>query len=652
MCSTLRVLLVLTAVAALFAPVPLQAQPVAVVRIVEVDNSQFPTIDVTVSYNSEQGQQISPAPSFTVQIDDVAVEVAEVRTRQLPVAVSVVVDLSARMSDRGAPFQSRFVMMQQLADELIDRLTIDLDPQRDDDGLRASLTVMNQTVTVAHELTYDLGAVGNTINNSNPQVRFTAEELDTTAADAPYPLAEALQSGLDELQKADANQPQVLVLFAAGDPTQPLDTTQLRQSFAEARNAKRPIQLLVFSFGSDQTGSFEKFPADPNGLQQLVEELGGTFVPLGNQLADEQTRRVIDEQFAAILQRAEHYVLRVTANNVPSGLALLRVTDGSSEDSSQLDISKVPPRFNVVVDSRNFQDRVQITISTEFQQAPITQVEYLLGNRSLAPTLEQGPDFKLELNAYDPAFQQRFPPGEYELTAAARDANGNESRSEQPIIVTVFAPPTPQGPLEELQRSWWLLLVAVGVVALGAVGFVLVRQRRSNAIPAPSSSPLGDDDPTRKYNAEDPTMRYAEPDSDATARYSSDDEEKTARYVSTVAQPEVRWFVEIIEGDETNRIELDPAIRHYDIGRETQRRKPLIALKNSKVSRDHAKLELFHNGLDLIPNETENGTFLGDGDSKKELEPHKPVALQSGDVFWLSPLVKVRVESVTNKHDN
>lgn len=612
---------------------PARAQTDGPLRIVSVDQSQLPTLKVTVSY-----QALAPgsptAPPFAVQVNGSAVDSASVKQKaaRLPVAVALVADLSAPMSDRGTSGQTRHADMAALIKNLVSQIqSVDT---------RGSLVVFGQSATLAHALTNDMVAIQNTLINANPNLLFNPADLGSATPDTPYALPEALDMALKELDKAPPEQPRTLVVFAVGAPQQQLDTPAIRQAFEQARADRRPINLLVFGFGSGEQGAFETFAANPDGLQQFAKALGGQFVAVAGQPLDEAAKRDIDGQFGAILARGEHYELTFEVGSLPSGPGSVRVVADGGADEIKVDFSaSLPPRFDVVTDSRNFQDKVRLAISPTFQQAPIAKVSYFLNNRPIDAEVTQGPDFALTVDVYSASFQERFPPGQYELSAAATDQAGRENRSEQPIPIKVFAPPE-RGPLDSLTPYWWVLLVVPVVIG----GVVLLQRRSARPQPAYPGGMSGyqndDNNPTLPYSG---GSRPQPAEDDKTQHFDPDDTQR----INGQTTPSVRWQVDIFRDGGWHPIEMPPDGRHYILGRPTQTKRPDVSVENPNVSREHAKLEVFRDMIELVAFESENGTFVGE--NRQRLAPKERRTLQSGDVFWLSPEVKLRVRSETEK---
>ncbi|MEI8164732.1 MAG: hypothetical protein WCG26_00060 [Chloroflexales bacterium] len=635
-----RSIALLVVFAGLLVARPLAAQtPPPIVQIVKIDTQQFPTLSVVLNYSTAQGLPVAGAPSFTVTVDGQPVDAVETQSDQRTIAVAIVADLSARMSDTGTAGVSRFDDMLPRVKELVDQLR--------NEGHFASLVTFGTQVTVPHSMTYDLGAVSNTLNRGNSALSFEPAPLDAKAADAPYPLLDALNAGLAQLDTAEASAPRALVLFAAGTPTS-LEVTALRQRMEAQRTQKRPIRLLILGFGSDQPGKFTQAPAGPASLGQLATEVGGQFIDVGTTPLNTQTKGQIDNEFAAIRTLAKQYKLSFSASKIKTGKVLVSIAAGAAKDDIQFEPGQIPPRFNVVVDTRTFQDQVRLSVQITLQQDEIRRVEYLLNDLPLA-TSEQGPEFVVPINSYAPEFQQKFPPGEYKLTAAAVDVAGNQSRSEAAIPVTVFAPPPPPTLLEQATRYWWVGLIIVALAGLAIFGFT----RR----PAPVSRRVSKTSSAGVVRGEEPTVEHgAAPAYNETRAFqpglTTEFKPAAPSGLTTEfhAQPSktqrlrTRWFIEVVEGDadKGRRFEVHEN-RHINIGRTNPPDPPPdFALNSGLVSKgSHVRLSLLHNGIELVAGASRNGTFVGD--EQREIPANTNYILKENDIFWLSRGVKLRV---------
>ncbi|MFV9506849.1 MAG: FHA domain-containing protein [Oscillochloridaceae bacterium umkhey_bin13] len=623
------------------------------VRIIALKTDQAPLLEAQVGYSSATGIPLAAQPQMSITVNGTRINDVTTIAEQRELAVAIVADLSARMSDQGTGARSRYDDMLPSIKDLVGQLSAD--------GHFASLVTFDRQVNLPHPLTYDLGAIGNTLNRANSAQSFESAPLTSGDPADPYPLNDALLAALDQLATAPEASPRVLVVFASGTPELELsEAVQIR--LAEQQQLKRPVYLIVFGFGSDQPATFQRFPAGPDQLARLAAVGGGQFIALGTTPLDAQARRAIDQVWLDVRQFANQYRLRFNASDIGPGAATITVTAGGASDSVQFNLDAIPPRFNVVVDTRNFQDQVRLGIQVEFQQAPISRVEYFLNDLPLGFS-EQAPEFTYQVNAYDAAFQQQFPPGHYALTAAAFDANGNQNRSERPQMITIFAPPPPPPLTEQIVQLWpWLL---AGVLLIGGLGFWLWRSRQAptgrlqpSLIPTPGRQevPTQEHQPVvvslaPKAHIGDSVAVPAAPGvtTEFTPQPTSNHTTEFKPQGTKTTRLQTRWVVEVLEGDHDagRRFELVGIgdQRYFDIGRaDPPRQVPHLVLKSSLVSKgQHARLGLLKDGvgIELTAGESRNGTFIGL--EQQKLEPNMRHILKHHDIFWLSPGVKLRV---------
>jgi hypothetical protein len=599
-----------------------QAQSTPQLRVIRTDLNQFPVVEVTVQLRNKPINTLDESSEFSVLLNGETLDLIESRSARTPGATMIVTDLSSRMSERDAAGLSRFEVMQPLVSHLVSEL------QSSDQ--RAGLIAVTNEVRVVHSLTNDLGAIANTLGRSNTQFLFEAQPLEGADPTAAYPLDLAIIDALDQLADAPPEQLRTLVLFAAGDATRELNATAVRLALDNARSADRPVQLLVYSFNSD--------PAVSNQLRTLATDGQLTAVIMDGQIPSPELKREIFTQYANLIDRGALVTLRVAAPTASAGPAELVVRGADTEATVAVDVPALAPQVSLFVSDPAFQGIVQMAIRSDYQQESIAQVEYLLDGLPIATVdATQGPSFTYALNVDAAEFQQRTPPGTYELIAAVQDAQGQVSRS-APQSVEVIAAPPPPGP------NWLPWLIGAGVVVLIMVPTAIFVARRK-----PRRTVARDDTPTKRPTAsydddEDHTLPVQSPDNDATAMVDFDDE-KTAPVDFTTIHTHTHWKIVVVSGDTAAPLELKSSQRNYDIGRKSRDRTPHLALSNKLVSRDHAQIELLANGPTLIAGSSTHGTFFGA--EKRAMAPGERHALQDNDIFWLSAEVQLQVKRET-----
>jgi hypothetical protein len=310
-----------------------------------------------------------------------------------------------------------------------------------------------------------------------------------------------------------------------------------------------------------------------------------------------------------------------------------------------------------------------LSVDPEFFQNELVHAEYLLDNRRIGDS-DEAPNFAYTLDVYTDAFQQSFAPGEYELVVAVRDAEGLESRSE-PLVVQVVQPPASSTSfLDRMFGSSSLIIIAVAVLGVGILGTIGImywrsghtglspiklgktgktgktgKSGKSGYLPPPAMT--ADDEPTGEVD-EEMTLPVNTQDDDATQLYDEDLTLPMDRNGDASDAVEHRFRVVIESGisHSTEPFELSGnGSNHYFIGRPSRdiNNSPQIALPHPNVSRAHAKLVVLADGrVELIAGDSENGTFVGE--EKRRVESNASEILNPGDVFWISPAVKLRLE--------
>jgi hypothetical protein len=288
-------------------------------------------------------------------------------------------------------------------------------------------------------------------------------------------------AGLQQLtQPADpavAEMPRMLLVLAAGVTEQQVDVAALQRVFSQARAAERPISLVIVGFGSDFTGEFSSLPANPDGLATLARVLGGQYIAMGSGLPDVRAKQRLTSQLTALLQQGEQFQLQGTVQRAQAGDGTLTVEVGPLQVSRQVIIPTRPTSFIVAADTSN-PAQARFSIATQFEQTPIQTVEYALNGTTLEQRGISGPNFDLPVNTSAAWFQQRYPPGSYQLSATAFDAAGQPiTNSTNTVNITIAPPPVGTSAFDVLSAMWLLALLLLGVVGVG--GWFAVQRFRS-----------------------------------------------------------------------------------------------------------------------------------------------------------------------------
>lgn len=627
------------------------AQDTGTLTILDVEYEEyFPKIEAEVRYLDSENNPVTDFTDFVITLGDEPVSDLEVRDGQGNLAIAIVADLSSQMRDQGNPYKPhRFADMQSL---LQDQMLALQSP-----GLQASLVVVDQEATLYYPMSEDIVGLSNIVNGSVPEKPFLPQQEEETESEA-YPLQEGVLLALEQLRTLPQDVPRALVVYAAGDPEMEFDSAQIEQAVADIPASEPGLSMTIIGLGSAEADEFDTQPANPAALEQLADAIGATYFHYFATDVEQvsQLQSDIESHMDMVLQRAHYYTLSFRADESLAGTQDLQISAGADSDTAQIDIAGLPPRVNVVVDTRVFQDQILLSVDPEFTQSALTHAEYLLDNRRIGES-DTAPDFAYTLDAYTDAFQQNFSPGEYELVVAVRDANEQESRSE-PLVVQVVAPPqTSTSMIDQvigrLTNSSGIIFTVLGVAVLGVVGMVVWRSRRPGAptssgrksgyIPPPAATE--DDEPTGEFD-EEMTLPVNTQNDEATQIYDDDLTRPMERNGDTVEH----CFKVVIEAGLNDATEMvfplsGSGSNHYFIGRPSNdiHNQPQIALRHPNVSRSHAKLVVLTDGrVELIAGNSENGTFVGE--EKRRIATNAGEILNPGDVFWISPAVKLRLE--------
>jgi hypothetical protein len=644
------------------------AQDSGVITILDVQyEEQFPEIEAEVRYLNSEQNPVTDFTNFTVTLGDQPVTDLEVLDGQGKLAMAIVADLSPQMRDQGNPYKpNRFADMRLLLQEQMLAMQ--------SSGLHASLVIVEQEASIYYPMSEDIGGLNNIITGSVSGKPFVPQQADEAESGA-YPLQEGVLLALEQLATMPPDMPRALVIYAAGAPEMALDSEQIEQAIADIPGHENLLSMTIIALGSAEDGMFDTQPANPAALQQLAEDIGATYFHYfaADIERESQLQTAIKSHLDIILQHAHYHVLHFRANETLSGSQELQISAGGASDTTQIEIAGIPPRVNVVVDSRLFQDEVLLSVDPEFFQNELVHAEYLLDNRRIGDS-DEAPNFAYTLDVYTDAFQQNFAPGEYELVVAVRDAAGLENRSE-PLVVQVVQPPAPSTNFIDRMlggiagtSSFIIIAVAIlGVSILGATGVMYWRSRHMSIPPGkggkggktgktgktgkagrsgypPLPAMTEDDEPTGEFD-EEMTLPVNTQDDEATQIY---DDELTQPMDRNGDAVEHRFRVVVESGISHSTEPFDLSGKggnHYFIGRPSRdiNNSPQIALPHPNVSREHAKLVVLADGrVELIAGNSENGTFIGE--EKRRVESKASEILNPGDVFWISPAVKLRLE--------
>jgi hypothetical protein len=613
---------------ALLLPAQLFAQGQSAVSIIAISTDAFPKITTTVRTSlSPEGDM----PPFTVTLKGKDLPLAEIAQVRVPVMVSVVADLSDGMRADMAPGVTRLDAMQVRLSELIWRLQAE--------PTSMSLVLVGDTVVVAHEHSMDLGGVDNTVANGNPTAPFSLALREAPVSPTGSLIQDGLVRGLSQLDSADLETPQVLVLFASGDAWQTADLLAFQPALTAARS-QHPIELLIVGFGG---------ATDTTPLREAALQLGATYIHQNDNASVDQ-KAALNAQYAALAMLGHYTRISAIADRVPPGNATLQIALGEASTTQEIDVPPHPPEIVPLIATDQLQDIVRIGMATTFSQSPITSVSYLLDGHSLNDIGQIQKDNSIVIDTSAAAFQQQYQTDQpHELVVAATDAQGQESRS-APMQIAVIKPSQGSPPLGLMLAAILVVLAIIGVTLWlratripGTVKASVKQDTASQGKPGQQSVPPKDDDtlPQRPPD-EEKTM----PQGNRGDSAPSSDTESHSRQDNTI---QGMWRLEFLEGATGRSGQITPANgTHYEVGRphKDQEMGPThIAVLNNNVSRGaHAILNLNGNGTKMLlkANNAVNPVYLG-ANRERELPIGTEESLEADAIFWLSNTVKIRV---------
>lgn len=585
------------------APSRAAAQPGAspLLRVTSVDGQQCPNFAVAFRYSDEQQTPVNNLQPEEVTVSAVpngpSLPITLSRSQDTPVAVAIVVDVSAVMGQEMLLQRTRFKNMLERVTDLIRRLYA-VEKQE------TSLITFADSVEVPEAKALQLRYITNALSRAERAIPAQTEP------ETSYLLSEAIRRGLEQLENAPPEYARALFVFAAGEPGGQLDMNSIGELLT--RMAGNPASITVVGLSPE--------------LEAQTAALGANYYPFNAQDLDQLDveRRAIDQRFSELTTRSSSYVAQFNAATLPPGAQQLRLTVRDTPAEVNLQVCPVPPRIELATPAALPERKLQLGARPIFAQTPIVSVTYYLDGREIGAA---GPaeNFRLDFDPFAPAHQGFFEPErEYTLTASAIDQAGTSSRPEDTATLPVTMPAHPLT----------LLQIGAGLIGLGAVvsiGVWLVgRQLRARTPPITS------------------------PDTPPDTLPPGDSEHEDTQPPDDIAAP-MRDFVPLrvvvvdMRSDETYHYDLsDPAIPSYDIGFH-EANSIAIRRKAQGLSRHHAKLTPVSDGSDHgweLTDTSSYGTYRGTVPSDANRLGRVPMDVHAGDTIWLGKEIKLMLESL------
>ncbi len=399
----------------------------------------------------------------------------------------------------------------------------------------------------------------------------------------------------------------------------------------------------MVGFGSEQEGGYATLPANPAGLSRLSESLGGRFIPFGTaDLGDSSFEAVqieLGTTFDRLVERRVLHELRITSPDLALGAHTVTIAFGGATADASFTLASLPTRvaLQVTPGESEWQKPVDLGLEVLHSQSEIVAVDYILGNR-LIGRATQGPAFALQFDPYAAGNEELYTGSlTHTLKAAALDASGVTTFS--PSRSISIKPPTSGGG----GVPWSYLLIGLGVVLVlgGGAGLrFYLRNRR----PKPSISGTGP-----KNGINDWSTGAVLPENTGPLPGTLGGKDRTGPLPGTVSTPYAsvtRLAVVIREGPHEYLGQEHEIKEMMHIGRNTNDNEGL-RIPETYVSELHMILRQVNSTTVTIhDNQSTHGTFWGA--NKIRVFAEKPQSLQVGEVFWVTPDIKLELIKARN----
>jgi hypothetical protein len=581
--------------------------------IVEADPSNMPSLTIRMGLFDEQGQPIG-----NLEAGDVAVSIGGKPLTTLPKllleprapAVAIVADFSAMMNDQSVPGQTRVSSLVQQIRELLAKLP---------DDAPASLITFGAQPKVELDWGTDQSRVLSTLNT------LATQALPQAAQNTPYPLTEAAGLGLEQFAKPDkliAGRPRALFIYAAGAPGQAVDSMAL-QAVIGGKPLNQPAITFV-GLGGDAAGQFISVPGNPASLQQAANALpNAAFRPFfsANPSQIQLLSNDLDTRYRAVVNTGQIYTLSFDAAALAPGVQTISITARGATATADIHIPVMPPKI-ALRPPPLLQPGAQVYVDVLYSPRPIKQVEYFLNGRSIGVS-DTAPSFARTIDRaqLEGAVDSTKP---YELSAVATDVDGQQSARESVQVPPGQQPAQPQPtPLVEQSPSQnWPIVALAGlalVLAIAAIAFMTLKINRigkgADAVSTPGEQP-----PRNPFD--DRTRAVPPPSASGTVP----------------VRGTTKLRVTVLAGHTDRKYQLPPG-QEWTVGRESTNP---VWIDSDRVSKKHARLELLNGGVQITDLGSLNGTYLGE--NKRPLAPDQPERIGFGEVFWIGPDIKLKVE--------
>lgn len=596
----------------------------------EIDTTQLPTIQYTfnmINTNGIDEQPLDPATlqkaiSLNVNNDPTSIApLAEPKRQILPLAVAFVLDTSVMMDERNSPPNSSRL---QDASENINTLLRKLP-----DGSQFSLITFDSSATTLVSKEKDKNVIRNQIISLQR----------TNIVSDQYAISEGIKLGLAELQN-QAHMPLALFVLTSGKPEVDIDGREASNMLSSM--ADNPPAITVISYGSDQAGQYQTYPANLGSLERLIISLQAAnvrFFALDNQQLL-SSADALDQRISTILQRATYYIVQFAVNSVKSGENTFTLNVANTISTRTVEVGSFAPKIALDVPTTLLSGTIPLKTTIVFSQYPIEKIEYFLNNSRIGESKTASDQFVYN---FDTTTAKQFSPNKaYELVAAATYTEAGSTKTVRSSVMTVqlAAPVVVAAPKRTI--PWALIGAGVaGVLGLSLLTWGLMRFRRKPIKQTTSSASL----PPRQHSDPDMTIDVAQTPSapeDQTKDFFRNDE--TQDFFATTRLPTLYKIILRING----AVIVNEPLRKYitTIGRTEGND---IVIQSPHVSREHAQIIVDNDMLYVIDRKSTNGVFLQERQPviKSEGIPvNEKVRLDIDQPFWIGTQVEAIIQTM------
>jgi hypothetical protein len=558
---------------------------------------------------------------LTVNNEDVLGPTDDLTRVSLPLAVAFVVDISPSMGEINTPpnrtrYRDAIDTINSIRKNLPDKSTF-------------SLITFDSKVTTVIENKADKNAILNALP-LNPSA-----EADS----AGFPITEAIIQALETLKDQREYAP-VLFILSAGRQGVEIDENAINSMLLTM--TKNPPQISFIHYGSDQEGQYVTFPANKASVERAASSLRAAFISFYSTdlLQVTSIYDALDQRLGAIVQNSRFYMARFEVARVKPGdnIFTLNVRDSISDEI--INVPSMPPIIKLDIATTTLSSSVPLKTAVIFNQHPIEKMEYFLDNRLISSSDNAESGFLQNIDAS--SLSQFKNDTDYKLFAAVTydDQGDTKTARSQPLTVRVAAPIVAAAPPSQ-PLALWLAGGAVALLGLAAYAFFIRFQRRTvHSGPVTGTRTLNGGN-QYDSNAITNDLPYSPEDQDTD---DIADEDEATRDFDTEEQEEYAdLWLEYSEGGHSSTARLKRHITMIGRSRGTD-----VRLENTLVTREHAKITISLNEIQITDLGSKHGIFIqshAPKNSDRRISVRQDVPIGINECFWIGREIKAVIRS-------